>query len=110
MKHLFNNERKAARARRILRGARALIRSGEEKFVCCAVETAEIKKVGRDAYFSQPADSVCEIIHNEIQERIGFRFSVRDWLVDVHGIKDITSEQEREYRIRWIDSMLAELQ
>ena len=83
----------------ILKLARPLIESGVERFVCAAAEwpVSELN---------------CAKLKKEISKRLGKYWVVEGWLYLYAGIPSelLTKENMRIYRLRWIDSMIAEFE
>jgi hypothetical protein len=96
----------------LLKEARLIIAYSGEKYVCTAIHRAA-GKYGTDIASYRP---VAEKIEAMISKRIAPRETVMAWLCAVKGINcwlhDRDSDERivahDEYRLRWIDSMIAE--
>lgn len=104
MKHLFNREADRLVAIKLFKHAKTLIRNRSEDFVCLAVLEADIWV--RDVF--ENASRVSAILREEIDNRIHPCGTVSAWLHDKHDVT-WTFDSIRDYRIRWIDSMIKEL-
>lgn len=83
---------------RLLRGARERIAACREDYVCHALMRAE-RYTGTGVGFK---------LREEISRRLGPHSTVATWLKS-RRCKDVTAQNLREYRLRWIDSMIKEL-
>lgn len=103
MKHLFNNYDRET-AIKLLKKAKRLIRDLKDDFVCIALIEAAQKSDRRCAM------KVSIALRNEIDARIHPYGTVSFWLAVKHDVELLESPQDiRDYRIRWIDSMIKEL-
>jgi hypothetical protein len=100
----------------ILTAARRRVERRHEAWVCCAINDVsnieEIKSMNRRYPKSQLREHVGVLLKEEIQRRLGTCTFVTTWLRQQPGVDcdQVDSyENARLYRMRWIDSMIAEL-
>ena len=98
IKRMQGNKMKSSE---LLRLARARISMHYDSFVCDAVRTAADSK----GDYKLALD-----IADDIANRIHPRDTVSSWLHFVAGVpwSQLTGSAMRDYRLRWIDSMIAE--
>lgn len=100
------------KAIKLLVDAKKHIKEEKEDWVCSAITLASHGGVyiltGRQKY----AERIANRLRAEIRKRLEGCTFVDDWLYDKAGIKsrDLTSDRMKQYRMNWIDSMIAELE
>ena len=118
MKSIPSNER--IRARRLLRGARRLIACGNQRYICTAI--------GFVPWRDDLDTVVAWRLKNEIRTRLGRHSLLENWLDDnspeyrswieqtlagsvtpSRSTLMAIQKEHRQYRLRWIDSMIGEL-
>lgn len=101
----------------VLTDARKRIYRRDEPWVCCAIadvsDIEEIKYGKRRYPKSIEREAVGVLLKEEIRRRLGTCTFVTTWLrtqpeVDWNEVDN--TDNTRKYRLRWIDSMIAELQ
>jgi len=131
MQHIQGHYRELARS--ILGGARDLIESRQESYVCFAIQIAACgdiwrTELQRNRWITSAEQAslqrVADLLVEEIEQRLGLYFTVHSWLAgtspefcswynqireDDVDVSAKVEEQLRLYRLRWIDSMLQEL-
>lgn len=105
----FATKKERTKAIKLFRMAQDRLRNGHSMYVCVSLSSAaEDTEKGQD--FSQ---RIVSRLHREINRRIAPWGTVTGWLQDparFNGELVYTDEQARDYRIRWIDSMIQELE
>lgn len=96
---------------RLLKKARTKIKNKTQDYVCVAL-TASRRVAGEGGWVNYLDTDVATKLRQEIRVRMNFRTFVDQWLEHVKGIpyQQLTSKNMREYRLRWIDSMIKELE
>jgi len=84
-----------------LERAKDRIMKHECKYICDALRLKEPDIYTPYIYYN----AVATEIKKEIDKAIENKFSVSEWLYDVYGI-ELTLDEQREYRMQWIDRMI----
>lgn len=112
----FKDAEQKALAVEILKDARGRVQRRQESWVCCAIgdvsDIADIQIFKRRYPQSTERENIGKALKNEIQRRLDGCVFVTGWLRD-QGIDEVLVYDEdnaRQYRLRWIDSMIEELQ
>ena len=102
MKHLFTKTQLPI-AIRLLEKARDTINVNGLQYVCLRLS---------DLAYTDAEEKVSNKLRDEIARRLGDCGAVTGWLQKRHNIREYSMTKERtcDYRKRWCDSMIAELQ